>query len=57
MEEKKKDVRYLTSLAMAVADPDGEVHNLQFTVIQEVETKKLRCFFDVVDPSKIKLAE
>lgn len=57
MEEKKNDVRYLTSLAMAVADPEGVVHNLQFTVIQEVETKKLRCFFDVVDPSKIKLAE
>ena len=56
MDEKKKtDVKYLTSLVLAVADKDDDVKHLQFTVVQERESGKIRCFFDVIDPSKIKL--
>lgn len=57
MEENKKDVKYLSSLALAVNDIDGNVKHLQFTIVQEVDSKQIRCFFDVVDPSKIKLAD
>lgn len=61
MAEKKEDskieVSYLTSIITAVPDIDGLVKHLQFTVVQEVESKKIRCYFDVVDPSKIKLKE
>ena len=58
-EEKKEtiEVKYLTSLITAVPDVDGEIKHLQFTVVQEVDSKKIRCYFDVVDPSKVKLAE
>jgi hypothetical protein len=56
-EEKKIEVRYLTSMITAVPDKDGLVKHLQFTVVQEVESGKIRCYFDVVDPSKIKLKE
>lgn len=58
MEEKKeKAVKYLTSLAMAINDMDENVRHIQLTVVQEVDTKEIRCFFDVVDPSKIKLQD
>lgn len=56
-EEKKSEVKYLTSVALAVNDCDDNIKHLQFTVCQEIETKEIKCFFDVVDPSKIKLAE
>lgn len=55
-EEKKIKARYLTSLAMALP-VDGEVKHVQITIAQEEETKAMRCFFDVVDPTKVKLAE
>lgn len=55
-EEKKVEVKYLTSLAMALVVGD-EVKHVQITIAQEVESKALRCFFDVVDPKQIKLAE
>lgn len=54
---EEKNVKYLTSLALAVNDLDDQVRHIQFTVVQEVESKELRCFFDVVDPTKIKLAD
>lgn len=58
MEEKKeKDVKYLTSFAMAINDMDQNVRHIQLTIVQEVDTKEIRCFFDVVDPSKVKLQE
>lgn len=55
-EQKKVDVKYITSVAMAVV-VDDEVKHLQFTVAQEIESKQLRCFFDVVDPSQVKLKD
>ena len=56
-EEKKIEVKYITSMITAVPDKDGVVKHLQFTVVQEVESGKMRCYFDVVDPSRVKLAD
>jgi len=50
------NVKFITSLALAV-NVDGEVKHVQITLAQEEESKQLRCFFDVIDPSKIKLAD
>lgn len=55
-EQKKIDVKYLTSLAFAFP-VDDEVRHFQITIVQETESKNFRCYFDAVDPSKIKLAE
>lgn len=55
-EEKKIEVKFITSLAMAVDALDGVKH-VQLTIVQEVESKEIRCYMDVVDPSKVKLAE
>lgn len=57
MENEKKEVKYLTSLAFAIRDIDDAVKHLQLTIVQETESKEIRCFMDIVDPSKIKLAE
>ena len=55
-EVKKEDVgRMVTSFALALEN-DGKFDHLQFSVFRS-EDGKYRCFFDVVDPSKIKLAE
>lgn len=56
-DEKKIEVKYLTSLAIAIPDMDSEVKHIQLTIVQEVESKQIRCYMDVVDPSKVKLAE
>lgn len=52
-----KDVAFLTSLALAVNDVDGVVRHIQFSIVQEKESKLIRAFMDVVDPSKVKLAD
>lgn len=57
MEEKKIEVKFLTSLALAHEDMDNVLRHFQITLVQEVESKKFRCYFDVVDPTKIKLKE
>lgn len=59
MEEEKKqiDVKFITSLALACPDVDENVQHIQLTIVQEVESKKFRCFMDVIDPSKVKIAE
>lgn len=56
MEEPKVDVKFISSLAMAVTDIDENVQHIQITFVQETESKKFRCYFDVVDPSKVKVA-
>lgn len=54
MEEKEKiDVKFLTSLALVVNDVDGELRHIQLTIVQESESKLIRAFMDVIDPSKI----
>lgn len=55
--ENLKNVKYLTSVAIAVNDVDDNVKHCQFVVVQDLETKELKCFFDIVDASKIKLAD
>lgn len=57
MAEEKINVRYLTSLALAIRDMDDVVRHIQISIVQEEESKIFRCYFDVVDPSKIKLSE
>lgn len=57
MDNEKIEVKYLTSLAIAVRDLDDVVKHVQLTIVQEVESKQIRCYMDVVDPSKIKLQE
>lgn len=57
-EEKKQiDVTLIQSIALAVRDIDNEVRHIQLSIVQEVESKKFRCYFDVVDPSQVKLSE
>lgn len=56
-EEKKIDVKFINSLAMAVTDIDGNIQHVQITLVQETESKKFRCYFDVVDPSQVKIAQ
>lgn len=56
-EEKKVDVKFLTSLALAVPDMNDEIKHVQLSIVQETESGEIRAFFDVVDPSKVKLAE
>lgn len=53
MEEEKKEVKFITSLAIAVNDVDDSVRHIQITVVQETESKQFQCYFDVVDPSKV----
>ena len=55
--EKKIDVTFITSVALANNDIDGNVRHFQIVVVQEVESKEFRFYCDVVDPSKIKLQE
>lgn len=55
-ELKQEDVgRMVTSLAVALEN-DGKFDHLQFSIFR-AEDGTYRCFFDVVDPSKIKLKE
>lgn len=61
MSETKKEnpvveVEYLTSLAMAVP-VHGMVKHVQITLVLEKDSGEIKCYFDVVDPSKIKLAD
>lgn len=51
------DVHFITSLAIAVNDVDEKVQHIQLTLVQETESKLFRCYMDVIDPSKIKLAD
>lgn len=54
--EKVLEVEFLTSLAMAV--PVGDtVKHVQITIVREMESGDLKCYFDVVDPSRVKLAK
>lgn len=58
--EKKNnrpDVQFINSVALACNDIDGNVRHFQISIVQEVDSKQFRVYFDVVDPSKIKLAE
>lgn len=59
MSEEKKtiDVKLIQSIALAVNDVDDNVQHIQITVVQELESKKFRCYFDVVDPSKVHIQE
>lgn len=53
----ENEVKFLTSLALAISDIDDDVKHIQLTIVQEIESKKIRCFMDVVDPSKVKLED
>lgn len=56
--ESPKDLKFVTSLALAVANEESKsVDHLQFSIFKESDTGEYRCYFDVVDPSKIKLAQ
>lgn len=50
------EVEYVTSMVISVKNGDG-FDQLQFVVNREKESGKYRCFFDVVDVSKVKLQE
>lgn len=56
-EEKKQELSFLTAVSLSTNDVDGKLLYLQFSVFQDTKTKEVRCFFDVVDPTKIKLKE
>lgn len=54
---EQKEVKFLTSIALAVNDVDDVLRHVQLTIIQEIDSKDIRAFMDVVDPSKIKLKD
>lgn len=54
---EKKDVKFLTSLALAVTDSKENVRHVQLTLVEELESNEIRAFMDVVDSSKIKLQD
>lgn len=56
-DESRVNVKFLTSLALVVNDCDDVVRHVQLTLVQETVSKQIRAFMDVVDPSKIKLAD
>lgn len=61
MSETKKEnpvveVEFLTSLAMAVP-VNGTVKHVQITLVLEKDSGEIKCYFDVVDPTKVKLEE
>lgn len=56
-EKKVVDVKFLNSVAIALNDVDGNVRHVQVTIVQETESKAFRAYFDVIDPSKVKLAD
>lgn len=56
-QKKQVDVTFVTSVALAANDIDGLLQHFQISICQETESKKFRAYFDVVDPSKVKLAE
>lgn len=57
MADVQKEVKMLQSLAMAVLDKDGNPVHVQIVIGQYVDSGQMVCYFDVVDPSKIKLQD
>lgn len=57
MSEKKNDVKFITSLALAINDKDDQVRHIQIVIVQDVESGEFKMMFDIVDPTKIKLAD
>lgn len=57
MSEKKIDVKFVTSVALAHLDIDGNLKHFQISIVQETESKKFRCYFDVVDPTAVNLPD
>lgn len=56
--EKMPEVKFITSLALAVIDKDDNVQHIQIVLCQEIESGQFRIMFDVVDPDKVpKFAE
>lgn len=51
--EKQPNVKFITSVAIAVNDVNDVVQHLQLTVCQDVDTLDWKVFFDVVDPTKV----
>ena len=55
MKKQKKDevkVTYLTSLALAVPFDDG-FRQVQLTLVRVDGTEEIRCYMDVLDPTKL----
>lgn len=55
--KEMKEVKFITSLALAVNGVDEKVSHIQLTIVQDVESLEFRAFMDVVDPSKVKIDE
>lgn len=55
-EEKKEDLKFLTSIAVLVLVDEKPCH-VQISIFED-ESKKVRLYYDVIDPSKApKIAE
>lgn len=55
--EKKQEVKFINSLALAAVDKDSNLRHFQIVIVQEIESGEFRLMFDVVDPTKVKLDE
>lgn len=51
--KNQPEVKFITSLALAVRDKNDEVQHVQITLCQNVDDAAWRLFFDVVDPNKV----
>lgn len=57
MAKAEKKVKFLQSLSLALTCLDDEVKHVQIVIVQNEDDKQLQMYFDVVDPSKIKLKD
>lgn len=56
-EEKKEALTFVTSFVTAFPF-NGVIRHFQFSVFSEdSDPEKFRCYFDVVDPSQVKLQD
>lgn len=52
------DVKFITSFVVANPDMENVIRHFQIVIVQDIETKKFKLFFDVLDPTKLpKFAE
>lgn len=57
MAKAENKVKFLQSLSLALTCLDDEVKHVQIVIVQNEDDKQLQMYFDVVDPSKIKLKD
>lgn len=55
--EEQKEVKFIQAMTLSVVDKDNEVRHIQLSIVQNIDDGLFQVFFDVVDPSKVKVVE